>query len=128
MVKGSPHGAHFRNHRQNLDPPFKMMITLPNDDTVYPVPERSPELTRRISAHESGHALLARCLGSNVHLVTIVPGDGFADAFDQGRRQLSTSMMIVIRKHKPPAKSRYAILELKPETQQNPPLGTRLIE
>jgi hypothetical protein len=50
----------------------------PDDDGIYPVPNRSSELNRRISAHESGHALLARCLGSNVHLVTIVPGHGFA--------------------------------------------------
>ena len=48
-----------------------------DDDDIYPVPNRSPEVNRRISAHESGHALLARCLGSNVHLVTIVPGHGF---------------------------------------------------
>jgi hypothetical protein len=48
------------------------------NDGSYPVPGRSPEQNRRIATHENGHALLARCLGSNVRLVTIVPGHGYA--------------------------------------------------
>src|SRR4030088_1471460 len=44
---------------------------------LYPVPNRSPLMNRRIAGHEIGHAFLARALGSNVHSVSVVPGDGF---------------------------------------------------
>jgi hypothetical protein len=43
----------------------------------YPVPGRSREYDRRVAGHEIGHAFLARALGSNVHYVTIIPGDGY---------------------------------------------------
>jgi hypothetical protein len=39
---------------------------------VYPVPGRSPEMNRRIAAHECGHCLAARALGTNVHFVSII--------------------------------------------------------
>src|SRR4051794_22637308 len=50
------------------------------DDDAYAAVRaaRSPEMTRRISAHESGHALCAVGLGSLVEFVTIIPHDGFA--------------------------------------------------
>jgi hypothetical protein len=43
----------------------------------YPVPGRSAEYNRRVAGHEIGHAFLARALGSNVHSVTIVRGQGY---------------------------------------------------
>ena len=44
----------------------------------YPVPGRSPEYNRRIAIHEgAGHAYLARCMGTELHSVSIIPGDGF---------------------------------------------------
>jgi hypothetical protein len=47
------------------------------DAGQYPVPGRSAERNRRISAHEAGHCFLARALGSTVHSVTIIPGQGY---------------------------------------------------
>jgi hypothetical protein len=45
---------------------------------LYPVAGRSPELNARIAAHEgAGHAFAARCLGTLLHSVSIIPGDGF---------------------------------------------------
>jgi hypothetical protein len=43
----------------------------------YPVPGRSAEINRRIAAHEIGHALVGRCLGTELHSVTIIPAGGF---------------------------------------------------
>jgi hypothetical protein len=43
----------------------------------YPVPGRSELWNRRIAGHESGHALITKCLGDTVWKVTIIPGDGF---------------------------------------------------
>jgi ATP-dependent Zn protease len=43
----------------------------------YPVPGRSPEMNRRIASHEMGHAFVGRCLGTQLHSVSIIPGDGF---------------------------------------------------
>jgi hypothetical protein len=44
----------------------------------YPVPGRSREYNRRIAIHEgAGHAYLARCMGTELHSVSIIPGDGF---------------------------------------------------
>jgi hypothetical protein len=39
---------------------------------------RSPEYNRRCAAHESGHAICGRALGSVIEFVTIVPHAGFA--------------------------------------------------
>ena len=47
------------------------------DVADYPVPGRSPEMNRRIAAHEIGHAYLARAVGSNVAFVTIIPNGKF---------------------------------------------------
>jgi hypothetical protein len=43
----------------------------------YPVPGRTPEYNRRIAIHESGHAYVAKCLGTELRSVSIIPGDGF---------------------------------------------------
>ena len=44
----------------------------------YPVPGRSEAYNRRIAIHEgAGHAYLARCMGTELHSVSIIPGDGF---------------------------------------------------
>jgi hypothetical protein len=50
-----------------------------NDTTinVYPVPGRSELRNRRIAGHEIGHAFVGRCLGNNVHSVSIVRGPHF---------------------------------------------------
>jgi hypothetical protein len=45
--------------------------------SIYPVAGRSPELNARIAAHESGHAFAARALGTVLHSVSIIPGNGF---------------------------------------------------
>jgi hypothetical protein len=42
-----------------------------------PVPGRSAELNRRIATHEAGHAFVGRCMGTVLHSVSIIPGDGF---------------------------------------------------
>jgi hypothetical protein len=52
-----------------------------NED--YPVPGRSADRNARIAAHELGHALVGRCLGTFIHLVTIVPD--FSPGGYQGR-------------------------------------------
>jgi hypothetical protein len=45
----------------------------------YPaLPGRTPEMNRRIAIHEgAGHAYLARCMGTELHSVSIIPGDGY---------------------------------------------------
>jgi hypothetical protein len=47
------------------------------NESQYPVPGRSEQRNRRIAGHEIGHAFITRVLGSHVHLVAIVPGDGY---------------------------------------------------
>ncbi len=44
-------------------------------DEKYPVPGRSELRNRRIAAHEVGHALTGRCIGTHIHFTTIVPDD-----------------------------------------------------
>jgi hypothetical protein len=43
----------------------------------YPVPGRTPEYNLRIAIHESGHAYVAKCLGTELKSVSIIPGDGY---------------------------------------------------
>jgi hypothetical protein len=44
----------------------------------YPVLGRSETYNRRIAIHEgAGHAYVARCMGTELHSVSIIPGDGF---------------------------------------------------
>jgi hypothetical protein len=44
----------------------------------YPVPGRTPEYNRRLAIHEgAGHAYLARCMGTELQSVSIIPGDGY---------------------------------------------------
>lgn len=50
----------------------------------YPVPERSPLRNKRIAAHEIGHALCGRAVGSTVLSVTIIPCSDGSNAY-QGR-------------------------------------------
>ncbi len=46
-------------------------------DDLYPVPNRPALLNLRIAAHEIGHCVSARVIGSYVHSVSIVPGNGY---------------------------------------------------
>jgi hypothetical protein len=48
-----------------------------HNEIQYPVLGRSAQRNRQIAGHVIGHAFITRVLGSHVHLVTIVPGDGF---------------------------------------------------
>jgi hypothetical protein len=44
----------------------------------YPVPGRTPEYNFRLAIHEgAGHAYLARCMGTELQSVSIIPGDGY---------------------------------------------------
>jgi hypothetical protein len=53
-------------------------IGRPSAVSGYPVPGRSAETNLRIAIHEgAGHAYLARCMGTELHSVSIIPGDGF---------------------------------------------------
>jgi hypothetical protein len=45
------------------------------NEKLYPVPGRSADRNVRIAAHEAGHALVGRCIGTHIHLCTIVPDD-----------------------------------------------------
>jgi hypothetical protein len=47
------------------------------EDMFYPVPGRSELFNLRLAGHESGHALVTKCLGDTCWSVTIIPGDGF---------------------------------------------------
>jgi hypothetical protein len=44
----------------------------------YPVPGRTPEYNLRLAIHEgAGHAYVARCMGTELQSVSIIPGDGY---------------------------------------------------
>jgi hypothetical protein len=48
------------------------------NEAQYPVPGRTPEYNRRLAIHEgAGHAYLARCMGTELKSVSIIPGDGY---------------------------------------------------
>jgi hypothetical protein len=53
-----------------------------NDLATYPVPGRDPLFNERVAAHEAGHCLASRLVGSNIHSVTICPD---ADRGFEGR-------------------------------------------
>jgi hypothetical protein len=43
----------------------------------FPVAGRSAAFTARLAAHEIGHTLVGKCIGTFIHLVTIVPDLGY---------------------------------------------------
>jgi hypothetical protein len=88
----------------------------------YPVPGRSPEYNRRIAIHEgAGHAYLARCMGTELHSVSIIPGDGFEG------RCLSKAYQSSL--YEAPTDSTVEIVDLCERAQRlMPELGTGRVE
>jgi ATP-dependent Zn protease len=43
---------------------------------LYPVPGRSPEFNRRVAVHETGHAFVGRCVGTQLRSASIIPQFG----------------------------------------------------
>jgi ATP-dependent Zn protease len=41
------------------------------------MPDRTPQFIRRLASHEAGHAYVGRCMGTVLHSVSIIPGNGF---------------------------------------------------
>lgn len=61
-----------------MNNPSERVTRRPNPDAHYPVPGRTPEYNRRLAIHEgAGHAYVARCMGTELQSVSIIPGDGF---------------------------------------------------
>jgi hypothetical protein len=88
----------------------------------YPVPGRSPEYNRRIAIHErAGHAYLARCMGTELHSVSIIPGDGYEG------RCLSKAYQSSL--YEAPTDSTVEIVDLCERAQRlMPELGTGRVE
>jgi hypothetical protein len=60
---------------------------------IYPAPERTPEMNRRIGAHEIGHCLTIRAMGNTVHFVTIIPSGGFEGRCQRSGAQSSLNLL-----------------------------------
>jgi hypothetical protein len=88
----------------------------------YPAPGRSEAMNRRIAIHEGGgHAYLAPCLGTELHSVSIIPGDGF-----EGR---CLSKAYKSSFYEAPADQTIEIVDLCERTQRlMPELGTGRVE
>jgi ATP-dependent Zn protease len=87
----------------------------------YPVVGRSAEYNRRIAIHEAGHAYMARCMGTELRSVSIIPGDGFEG------RCLSTAYQSSL--YEAPEDKTVEIVDLCERAQRlMPELGTGRVE
>jgi hypothetical protein len=83
---------------------------------------RSPESNRRIAVHEgAGHAFVGRCMGTQLHSVSIIPGDGY-----EGRCR---SVAYQTQFYEKPEDSTIEIVDLCERAQRlMPELGVNRIE